>query len=431
MKKGKLGLLAVLVVSVAALAQAELQNVEVGGVIRIRGNYFHFDDVKGADVQSPAFVDQRTRLNVKADFTDNVSAYFEVDSYDVWGEDFRSASYLTGVDNRAASGNDVEIYQSYIDVSEIGGTPLHARIGRQEWKFGSGWLVGTNDTAPYSRGLSFDALLLSYATDTFSVAAVGGKLQERSSIERDGDIDVYGVYTSYLGIENTTLDAYWLYIRDAENFRGGLDAHVFGLRGAGRAGAFDYEAELAYQFLDWDTKNALRAGNQTSSDAIGANALAGYTFDGAYAPRIYLGGAYFEGDDKDIAFNRLFSDWKYSLLLDTQANLSNIWLLHGGISVSPTETLKLTASLGYIQTIEDTITRNFLFWHENSDKPLGYELGVRADYAYTQDLSFALGYSHLFAQDGLRDGNLVPNNGSAPAFSDDADYVYAETGLKF
>lgn len=430
MKNYRTLFLLVLATTLAGIAQAELQNVQVGGSLRIRGDYFHFDDVNGAAVPSPAFVEQRTRLNVKADFTDNVSAFIELDSYDVWGEDFRS-NYVTGQDGRAASVDDVEVHQAYIDVNEAWGAPLHARIGRQEWKFGSGWLVGTNDTAPYYTGLSFDGILVSYATDQFSVAAVGAKLIERPGVEKDGDADVYGVYASYLGLDNQTLDAYWLYIRDAANFRGGLDAHVFGLRGAGTIGAFDYDAEVAYQYLDWSAKNALRAGNSTNSDAIGANLVAGYTFDTAWAPRVYLGGAYFEGDKDDLAFNRLFSDWKYSLILDTQANLSNIWLLHGGVSVKPAEALKLTASLGYIQTVESREISNFLWWSKNSDKPLGYELGVRSDYAYSEDLSFALGYAHLFALDGLKDGNLDPNNGGALAFSDDADYFYAESTLKF
>lgn len=411
-------------------AVAELQNVAVGGSLRIRGNFVDFDEFKGADTGDFAAVEQRTRVNVKADFTDQVSTFIELDSYDVWGEDFRS-NYLTGLDGRVASADDVEVYQAYIDVQNLWDTPLSARIGRQELKLGSGWLAGVNGTAPFYTGLSFDALKLAYATEQFSVAAVAAKLAERSGIEEDGDINLYGVYASYTGIEDVVLDAYWLYIRDAANFRGGLDAHVFGLRGAGNAGAFDFEAEAAYQLQDWERKDVFRVDGETKSDALGGNLVAGYTFDAAYTPRVYAGGAYFSGNDDDLAFNRLFSDRKYSLILDTQANLSNIWLVHGGLSINPTESLKLTASVGYIAALDGREIARFLWWSEDSDKPLGVEAGLRADYAYSEDLSFAVGYSHLFALDGLDDGNFVPNNGAALAFSEDADYLYAETQISF
>ena len=415
----------VAVLAIAALpALADLQNVAVGGSVRIRGNYFDFDHVADAHVNSLAFVEQRTRLNVKADFTDSVDAFIELDSYDNWGEDFRS-HYLTGVDSRGTA--DVSLYQAYIEAKGLWGTPLAARIGRQELKLGSGWLVGANNAAPYFQGLSFDALLLSYATDQFNVAAVAGKLLERSPLEEDGDISLYGVYASYLGIENVTLDAYWLFIRDAANFKGSLDSHAFGLRGSGKFGAFDFEAEAAYESFSWDKEDLLLADGDTHSGAIGANLLVGYTFDVNYAPRVYAGAAYFGAEKDEAPFNRLFSDWKYCLILDTNANLSNIWLVHGGVTMNPTESLKLTASAGYIQAIQD---REIDPWH-SSDKPLGVEAGVRADYAYTKELTFAASYSHLFALDGLKDGNYVPNNSAALAFTNDVNYFYAETKLSF
>lgn len=408
-------------------AVAELQNVEVGGTLRIRGNYFDYDDLAGAKIEGNAFVEQRTRLNVKADFTDNVSAFIEFDSYSGWGEDFRS-NYLTGSDLRGSG--DAALYQAYIDVHNLWGTPLHARIGRQELKLGSGWLIGANDSAPYFSGQSFDALLLSYVTDAFSIHAVTAKLAEGFNSDRD-DVDVYGIYNSYTGIENVALDAYWLYIRDDAHFDGGLNAHVFGLRGAGTLGVFDFETEAVYQYLNWDKEAPVRPDGETSSNAFGANLLLGYTFDTVYRPRIQVGAAYFSGDDGDLAFNRLFSDWKYSLILDTDRNLSNHWLVHTGISAKVTEAVTLSAYLGYFAAVQNREISRFLWWSERSDKPLGVEAGVKAQYNYTEDLCVVVGYSRLFALEGLRDGNYVPNNGAALAQIDDINYVYAETQLKF
>src|SRR5690606_18246989 len=106
------------VIAMAVPATAELQNVQVGGSIQIRGNYysnlgFHAGHVPGGalagakiiwpnfflpnrpigsgafngagitstfgwddeQTNSISFVEQRTRLNVKADFTNEVSAF--------------------------------------------------------------------------------------------------------------------------------------------------------------------------------------------------------------------------------------------------------------------------------------------------------------------------------------------------------------------
>jgi hypothetical protein len=399
--------LAILIIAVTVAAAvpafADLQNVVVGGSVRIRADWFNYGD----NAPDNAFVEQRTRLNVRADFTDAVSAFIEMDDYEVWGGgDFRS-NYLTGVDSRANTSDDVELYQAYIDANEMWGTKLKARIGRQEIKLGSGWLVGTNDKNAYFRGLSFDGVRLTYATDQFSVEALWAKLLDQSPWYSDGDIDLYGVYGSYLGIENVTLDAYWLYVRDAADMSGiyeVLDTHTVGLRGAGTLGAFDFEAEAAYQWLDAD--------HHGNSDALAGNLEVGYTFDMDYTPRVFLGGAYFEGSDDDQPFDRLFSNWEYTMFdfLGEQSNacMTNFWTARGGFSIMPTESLKASLAAGYLSLVED------FGW----DNELGWEIDASLSYAYTKDLSFEVGYAHFFTGDAL--GN-----------ADDLNYFYGETKLCF
>ena len=221
MRKVALAMLAVAVVAVPAMA--ELQNVQVGGEIRIRANYYSniAADGTGAKIIWPNFflprraigtgagngvgivggilfdddstnsldfVEQRTRLAVRADFTNEVSAFIELDSYDIWGQDFRS-NYVTGFDTAAASVDDVEVYQAYIQAENMWGFPLRMRIGRQEMSLGSEWLVGTNDASSFFQGLSFDGLRLDYATDMFSITAFHSILAEGGSFgEEDDDV---------------------------------------------------------------------------------------------------------------------------------------------------------------------------------------------------------------------------------------------------
>ena len=523
---------------VAMPAFAELQNLTVGGAIRIRGNWW--DTESGETVNavrwatglipqravgptnpitsllsltddeghSNSFVEQRTRLNFKADFTNDVAAFIELDSWDIWGEDFRS-DYLTGTDFRQNHADgDVEIYQSYIEMNEAFSYPLRVRIGRQELSFGSEWLVGTNDARSFFTGLSFDGIRATWATDTWSVDAFWSKLAENSPAEEDGDVDFYGVYGSYYGIEDITIDAYWLFIRDAvelhdtndinlgffhfpqviENIFGVDDysvtkLHTVGLRGAGTYGAFDFELEGAFQFGDADSAGFLyRVGTYGDDDADweewAVNAEVGYTFDMTWTPRVYLGLAYLGGEDErdvdffewlvslvnpfyqpdaSVSFNRLFSNWEYSDFIDLNADLSNVMIYRGGVSAMPTENIEVMLAVSYFDAIEEwdepwnfyflgtrVVPFFFLPWlTEEVDSELGWEINLNATYDYSEDLTFELGWSHLFVGDGLENGQFVQGNGHVFAGGavgswfgrdkgdDDADYVYFETKISF
>jgi len=544
-------------VAVGLPAFAELQNVQVGGSIRIRGNYWtspagpdsatarnplfqwpltpSFAGVGGnplrflrwgaqpgrLQVTSPVdwndsghgmkIVEQRTKINVKADFSDQVSAFIELDSYDWWGRDFRS-NYLTGIDGPANTADDVEVYQAYVEANEMFGYPLRLRIGRQELKFGSGWLLGTNDAGSWFRGLSYDAIRATYATDVFSLDAVAAKLREVGPVEEDGDVDMYVLYGSYLGLEDITLDAYWILVRDARSQgvdRDGLsrandtnlgligewvedvlgvddydvtNLHTVGLRGAGALGAFKVEAEAAYQFGDASAVGRQFAGaalisgspygdDDAEFDEWAANVQVAYAFDTDYAPSVFLGGSYYGGEDnRDITFwewiaanwcpfwsadasmgfNRLFSDWQYGqFVASDNHDCTNLWLVYGGISVMPTESLTAVLSAAYVSSLDDYDITWPVFWilgnritplaqyswiSQTNDDHLCTELMLSLTYNYSEDLTFEAGYSHLFLGDGAAAGNFNLRNGlgfEGGTGDDDADYFYLETKLCF
>jgi hypothetical protein len=516
------------VFAAASPAFGELQNVEVGGRIVVLGEYYRNEITAGDGLRwlgtqfygraigTPAndiytwfagddhgpgwsYVTQWTRLHTCADFTDRVLAFIELDSVDTWGEDFRS-NYTTGVDGRAGTFDDIEIYQSYIEVSELFGWPLRARIGRQELVLGSEWLVGNDDygAAPLY-GLSFDALRLTYAGDSFTVDAWWSKLAERSPLEEDADADFSGVYASFAGIENITLDAYWLWLRDAaavqdtrlsplgewiEDRLGlddydGLDIHTVGLRGAGEIGAFDFEAEVSYQWGDAAPVGTLfRAFNYgddgAAYDAWGANVDVGYTFDVAWQPRFYLGYTYLGGEDNrdvgfgdwletfvnpfyrggsSVSFNRLFSDKYLSITLDG-TDMSNLHAFRGGVSATPTEKVGIGLDVTYLLADEAfdvpvhmdlghffnnyrfrlPLASALSFWTDSNDKDLGWETVLYADYSYSDDLTFSAGWGHLFAGDGLEDGQFIGSNGLdfiGASNNDDVDYFYFGMAIEF
>ncbi len=414
MRTLKMLVLAALVLSVSSVALAELQNVEVGGSLKIRGNYWRFDK-QGAT----SFVEQRTALNVKADFTNDVSTFVEFDSYGDWGQGFRS-NYLTGIDGRGAS--DVSLYQAYINVKNLWGTPLSLRVGRQELSFGAEFLLGNNSSAPYFRGLSFDAIRLTYATDQFKVDAFAAKLAESFQNFGKGDVDLYGVYGSYIGIEDITLDAYWLLLQDSSVVDKYVDIHTFGLRGSGKVGSFDFEAEVAYQLGSVDGQPSacpLGFGEaNVNYGTFGAHAIAGYTFDAPWQPRVFGLFAYYGAgkadncrwsNDRTLPFNRLFSDFRYSDFVDVNSNATNVIGYALGVQVSPTECTKLSLAGKYFD-----LDKNI-----GEQKSWGWEVNLAGTYNYSQDLAFSAGYSHFFGSEWADE--------SKP----DWDYFYAQTEITF
>lgn len=446
-------LLAALTAALAVPAFAELQNVEVGGAIRIRGNWYSegsigpsFDDVQGNDL---AFVEQRTLINVKADFTDNVTAFIELDSYNVFGDNFRGAGLGTGqVDGTPAGGgtsepvvllgidneNETEIafYQGYIQIREAWGTPINFTLGRQEIKLGSEWLVGNNDTAAFFRGLSFDAMIVTYTADNFWVGggwarlaqsnnALGGRFEER------GDTDLYAIFGTYTGFEDMSVDLYWIFAvqdqTDSLALIGTVEdarIHTIGSRFAGTHNQFDWDIEGALQFGSTGFAGV-------DQDAYAATGELGYTFDVKKQPRLFVKGSFFSGDDTDAPFNRLFSDHELSEFLGN-TDLTNLWTIRGGISAQITEQLNLSATVAYFQVNEDFGT---------GVNAIGTEVGLYATYNYSEDLYFEAGYAHFFTDSDMQIGALVAANGFAliggggPGADEDLDYLYIETGISF
>jgi hypothetical protein len=442
-------LIAALVVSMGSMAFADLQEVTISGSERIRAN--SYDD----DSFDSNAVEHRTRIGINADFSDDVRVFVEFDDYSVFGSDFRDSPWTN--DSNTGGAGDISLYQSYIEVNGLWDTALRARLGRQEVTLGSEWLIGDNDASSGFTGLSFDGLRLDYGADNFTVTGLWLKLAEAGTGDwGDEDVDLYALYGSYSGIEDITIDAYWMMVR-ADGATGGaaalagdygadVDLHTIGARAGGNVGNFDFEAELAFQFGDVEF-----AGGDSDFDGIGFNGELGYTFDANYDPRIYLGFVFLEGPDSgDAGFNRLFSNWEYSEFL-SNTDLSNVWILRGGISASPREDLSIGLDLAYFHVDEDA---------SGSDDNLGFETNLHAEYQYSEDLVFRVGWAHFFAGEGIEDGNAINGSGASAGSSkqdssysssvfpaghghaglpsnvgfgseDDFDYLYFETEISF
>lgn len=498
------------------MAGAELQDVDVGGSVETYGVWYSDEFFApnrvvwpqlllprraigaggtvtgiGADGHGADFIEQRVKLNARADFTRDVSAFIEIDSQWIWGEEFRS-DYRTGVDGSGANTpGDPEIYQAYVMADKIAGTPFRLTIGRQVLSFGDEWLVGANsDPDPFSEH-SFDAFRLTYESDIWVVDAWASVLAEGGSVlEDDDDVMFYGLYAGYRGIDHVEIDAYYLYVRDPRRLNdtnfiaplewiedfAGLDdynasaLHTVGLRTAGAMGAFDWYAEAAYQ---WGEADALGSqfrpfgvyGDDGAAYGNWAGRLElGYTFDVRYAPRAYVNAGYYGArDERDltvwewlnpfdtpeasVAFNRLFSGQRHNHFIDASAN-SNHWFVQGGVDLALTESFELGVGALYHEVVEPfdmplhftagdlrvPIAPALSFLTQEGGDDLGVELGLTATYRYSDDLSFEFGYVRYFIGDALRDGAFFDFNATAfvgGTNEKDADSVYFMTTLAF
>ncbi|MCC6794469.1 MAG: alginate export family protein [Candidatus Hydrogenedentes bacterium] len=542
-------------------AFGELQNVEIGGKIEIYGAWYSnafepsggteripifflpnrpigpYNTVSGFRTgdggNNSSFWEQRTRLHVDADFTNEVKAFIELDSIDGWGQDFRS-DYRSGADFRANSNDDIEIYQAFINVDQIFGLPAQLRIGRQELEFGSGWLMGSDPGPDPFVGMSFDALRLTVGDETMRVDAWMSKLAERGASEEDGDVDFYGVYGTWtLGdsnrgvlphsfqqmlfpmhmvygmydafmrngpfrgrtapaTENLQFEAYYMYLRDGgslndSNFPAPIEwmedlvdvddydatqLHTAGGRGSGTWNGFDWEVEAAYQWGDADSTGFLfkPAGQVYGDDDAKWDSWAGHfevgwTSQLPWATRLYLGGAYYGGDDNrsisflewlnpfdrpdaSVSFNRLFTSWREDAFIDG-SGMSNFWKGYLGANAYPSERVELGLTLAYLEVLEAfdspaavtlggwkvPLAPALPFWTEGGSKDLGWQTSLWATYAYTDNLTFEVGWSHWFVGDAIGEGvvftdeyNLRNVGGRG---DDDQDYVYFLTTIAF
>ncbi len=490
------------------VAMADLQNVEIGGKIETFGGWYSgFYEADGTQVRVPegrlvlrpigpngtesairlgdganstAWVEQRTRLHIKADFTENVSAFIEVDEIHSWGDNFRS-NYLTGVDTRGAA--NVSLFQGYIDADQLFGQPLRLRIGRQELEFGSGWLVGADPSYNPYTGLSFDAARLTYQQEPFTVDAWWSKLADRSPLEEDGDIDFYGIYATFAksGGEQAeapplVVDLYWLYVRDAQSVHDPLDdagliaaarAHgldnygvtnlyTVGARTAGAWNALDWEVEVAYQWGNADALGALFpliglpfGDNRANWDNWGGHASVGYALDVAWKPRFELGGAFYQGEDDrefdaryaaspfarpnaSVSFNRLFSSVREDEFMDV-SNMSNLWKAYLEATVAPSEKVELRANVTHLEAFEGFDNPDAAAG-KNKDTNIGWIATLAATYQYSDALSFDVVYSHFFTGGGMRNGVFIDEFGTllvGGLGDDDVDLLYFVTSIEF
>jgi len=292
----RLGMCVLCLLVVASLAYGEVQNVKVGGNIRLRGvmwdNLFDFDDNTN---DSWEFYRQRTKVYVDADLTDNVRAYIRLYNEYRWAK----TSKTVGVDN------------AYIEVSDLWGFPVTMRVGRQDLIYGEGFIILEGTPTDGSTTISFDAIKFSFDLGPRRLDLFTAK-QAENDYQNADDEDFYGAYLVDNSLENHQIEAYLLFKNQNHWQRetaGSLNGRwmppqetwALGTRWSGKfTDRLSYAAEICKEWGDRgvldDWSNPTSVIDERDLDAWGGYARIFYQWtDTPWQPQLMLGYVYLSG----------------------------------------------------------------------------------------------------------------------------------------
>lgn len=326
--------LAVAVTLAVTPAFAEVQNVKVSGSVNVKAiSKDNFDLRKTTtatttnDDKFQAYL-QTTEVRVDADLTDNVAAAVQLANQRFWDAD-------------TAASNDIDLDLAYVKLKELVYSPLTVTVGRQDIKFGSGFIVG--DTAllgdpngvfsgsslttttvhaagqgrEYSTHNGYDAIRLTLDYAPLTADAILAKVQERG--EGGHDQDLMGVNLNWKGAPvdrwQGEAEAYWFF----KNDRGAAytvhdsagrtyeknTVHAFGIRtGLQPVSNLWVNAEAAGQIGELeDTVFVAGQGKQIRDRmAVATNLSANYTLTNtAWTPNIGGGWVWYSGEQVGVS----------------------------------------------------------------------------------------------------------------------------------
>ncbi|MFP4172647.1 MAG: alginate export family protein [Candidatus Hydrogenedentota bacterium] len=502
----------------AGEAAGELQSVQVGGGIRMRGRIFKNNwettSTPGAlripdelllgrpigpwgarsrfawdsRVSDYDYVEQSTRVNVRASFSHDIEGYVEFKSYHRWEDGAGGARLGNGA---WAEGDPVhpDLWQAYVQADDFGLDGLRLRLGRQELELGKGWLISHRTGISHR---SFDGVRLAYEREGWGLDAWAVNSRHAGLANLDGDTELYTVSGRYDAWEPAELEVYWIGARDTDRpddtgFRPpaawvedwwGVNQydttflHTAGARVHGATGPWDYDLELATQWGDagglgqhfrirrYGDNSARFDGNWATDGELG------YTAEElAWEPRVGVGGAYYSGEDNrditfrewlnpfhrpeaSISFHRLFPAYSYGFLTDLVKGMTNFHQIRATATAHPHDQVTLDWSLAYYG-VNETFDRPLSarvgryqiplapgapFVTESSASDIGVVSHFILRYQHSPDWNVNLGWERLFTGEGLRDGNFTHRNGlefSGGTARDNADLFYFDTSVRF
>jgi len=380
--------------SLTAGLRAEVQNVRLGGDIRIRGYYVkNLNSVDSTKDSDDFFFKQLSRISAEADLTDQVWAVATVEANGYWGQEL-----VDSVGTTEKNDWEADIAEAYIQLGEMYYSPVSVKLGRQYLNYGTGFLISSREWYYNFDSIRFVADAANWTVDVFYARLV--ETDMRPTIDGGDDEDLFGVNLSYVE-DLWTLEGYVFGIRDAYDESVGQDKNApvaVGMRfDASPLESFDIWGEAVYEFGSFQPVG----GADMDYKAYGIDVGMVYVFDVAWEPAISLaytfasGGDAAETDQKnfDPFFNYNYYGYAYS------PYLSNIGILNAQLSFLPSEDVTMIGSFYYYSQAEEIAMSmgdpnqdngGVTALTNGTDKNLGMEFDAIIEYDYTEDVSLQL-----------------------------------------
>lgn len=437
MKKLLAFAVAMLVVSPAFAA---VQNVKVSGDIDNwyvgRSNFAlgardASTQHKGLTRQS-VFIEQ-TRLRVDADLSDNVSATVRLLNENTWG----NANNAGGVGN-------VNVDLAYATLREFLYSPLTVTVGRQEFIYGNGLILGgngpNNDTQGGLKGVAKDLtknasndgvkLVLDYKPLVLDLIYFKSNQTDFTGNLNSSKTssDVFGANANYnLGDSMNTMVEGYFFARvngssTVSNSNQNDTVYVPGLRvSTNPIKGLNTQAEFAWQGGNKSITGSAAGGDNVRRNAIAYQLMASYAIDyektAKYKPTLNASFSHFSGDknanvarstggnpasrENYLAWDPMLEGQNGGTIFSAIYGLSNLNIWNVGGSITPIEDVttsfnwyNLSADRKYSGvnplTINQPDNQTAITAATTGRKDLGNEYDVNVDYAYTEDVKMGV-----------------------------------------
>lgn len=467
----RLGIWLCLVAIVSFIAQpafAAVQNVKVSGDITAAGvlrNNLDLEKTRSLEVVAAGdSVDKQedffsiARVRVDADLTDNVSTSVRLLNERNWNGDSSTATTgnnrnigLVGA-NTVPTEKQIDLDLASITLKEFLYSPLTLTVGRQELRFGNGWIVGDPDTngaaltsslseGDLSARKSFDAIRARFDYNPLVLDLIYAKVAENNTVLND-DTDLYGINAAYELSPQTTIEGFYFAKKRQTSGSGNSVTSIDS--GAGVFTNFDsvkqkddvvntigvravnksvknltLDAQVAYQFGTYNPKfdpNArfLSLTNKALTSprsAWGTEIVAAYDLKDIAAiskwePSITGAYIYLSGESRDKTgekaykgWDSMFEDQTFGHLINAVMGFSNAHLF--GVSLKAKPAADLTARLDYVTgwfakkyaegryAILSGVSTAQQFTMSHKAN-FGHEIDATLAYDYTEDVQLSL-----------------------------------------
>ena len=478
-------LVAAIVALIASPAFAAIQNVKVSGDIQttfVDRQDFDLGILDGgtpAGLVSQKLVAEQTRLRVDADLTDNVSTTVRLINETAWG----LPAGDTGAVGSATQGlKGVDLDLAYVTLKGVLYSPLTLTVGRQEFFFGNGLIIGggpNSSTNGHFTGVANDLseidsndgvkAVLDYKPLTLSFIYyknAQGVPSLTGAYNTNGESsDVYGYNVNYqLGdAYNTVLETYLFSRIDGNNSLGtgqdkGNTLYVPGLRASTNpVKGLNVQGELAWQ----GGQEVVLAPTTSKEEAEHRNALAAQFLASyslpvleKYKPAVNASYTYASGDKNSVEnydssavkSAKVFSAWDQfaknqagGTIYNALFPLSNLNIFALGASASPLQDVTTAFTWSSLWAVDKFGNQNPLQLYQANQsngsaspnnlyagdgitgkKGLGNEYDINLGYSYTEDVSF-----------GVSLGWFVPGNAFADSNRNTASQAIADVRVAF